>query len=291
MTTLPVMKAPLRLMCVLAHPDDESMGFGGTLVQYAAEGVETYLVTATRGERGWFGKPEDYPGPTQLGKTREAELRSAARLLGLREVVLLDYIDGDLDEADPEEVIGQIAHHIRRVRPDVVLTFGHDGGYGHPDHIAICQFATAAVIAAADEQGAREQGELPHRVSKLYYKAVGREMMAAYEAAFGDLVMQVDGQERRAPGWKDWLITTQLDTTEHWRQVWEAVSCHRSQLPCYQAVLDLPESYHREVWGLQQYYRVFSLVNGGRRTEHDLFEGLRDRASRSAEQPRLERVA
>jgi LmbE family N-acetylglucosaminyl deacetylase len=58
---------PLRLLCILAHPDDESLGLGGILAKYGAEGVETYLVTATRGEQGWFGPPEDNPGPTALG--------------------------------------------------------------------------------------------------------------------------------------------------------------------------------------------------------------------------------
>src|ERR1700730_16777376 len=83
----------LRLMCVLAHPDDESLGMGGVLAKYAAEGVETYLVTATRGERGWQDDPADNPGLSVLGKLREAELRAAAGILGLREVCFLDYID------------------------------------------------------------------------------------------------------------------------------------------------------------------------------------------------------
>lgn len=78
----------LKLMCVLAHPDDESLGTGGTLAKYAAEGIETYLVTATRGERGWKGDEQDNPGLEALGKTREAELLAAARVLGLREVKL-----------------------------------------------------------------------------------------------------------------------------------------------------------------------------------------------------------
>ena len=77
---------PLRLMCVLAHPDDESLGTGGTLAKYAAEGVETYLVTATRGERGRFGDNGEPPGPEVVGRTREAELRAAAKELGVREV-------------------------------------------------------------------------------------------------------------------------------------------------------------------------------------------------------------
>ena len=74
----------LKLMCILAHPDDESLGNGGILAKYAAEGVETYLVTATRGERGWFGDESDYPGLEALGKIREAELLAAARALGIR---------------------------------------------------------------------------------------------------------------------------------------------------------------------------------------------------------------
>lgn len=96
----------LRLLCVLAHPDDESMGTGGLLARYAAEGVATYLVCATRGERGWAGDPDAYPGPSVLGCTREAALRAAAATLGVREVTCLGYLDGELDQADAVEAIG-----------------------------------------------------------------------------------------------------------------------------------------------------------------------------------------
>ena len=144
------MNLPLRLMCVLAHPDDESLGMGGTLAKYAAEEIETYLVTATRGERGWFGDEKEYPGLEALGKIREAELLNATKELGICDVKFLDYIDGDLDQADPAEAVAKIVSHLRRVRPDVVITFDPNGAYGHPDHIAICQFTTAAVLAAAD---------------------------------------------------------------------------------------------------------------------------------------------
>src|SRR6185295_18699223 len=91
----------LRLMCVLAHPDDESLGTGGTLAKYAEEGVATYLVTATRGERGRFFDNAEHPGPDIVGRTREAELRAAAEELGIREVSFLDYEDGGVDRADP----------------------------------------------------------------------------------------------------------------------------------------------------------------------------------------------
>ncbi len=117
----------LKLMCVLAHPDDESLGTGGILAKYATEEVETYLVTATRGERGWFGDESDYPGLEALGKIREAELLAAASVLGIRRVDFLDYIDGDLDQASPAEAVAKIVGHLRRVRPDVVVTFDPTG--------------------------------------------------------------------------------------------------------------------------------------------------------------------
>jgi LmbE family N-acetylglucosaminyl deacetylase len=175
-----------RLMCVLAHPDDESLGTGGTLAKYAAEGVATYLVTATRGERGRFGDSKESPGPAIVGRTREAELRAAATELGLREVSFLDYEDGTLDQADPVEAIGKIASHLRRVRPHVVITFGPDGAYGHPDHIAVSQFTTAAIVAAADA----------HQVSKLYQMQWDEKKWAAYQTAFRDMKTTIDGVAR-----------------------------------------------------------------------------------------------
>ena len=115
------MSDALKLMCVLAHPDDESLGNGGILAKYAAEGIKTYLVTATRGERGWFGDEREYPGPEALGKLRENELLDAAEMLDIGYVDFLDYIDGDLDQAHPAEVIAKIVGHIRHVRPDSEL--------------------------------------------------------------------------------------------------------------------------------------------------------------------------
>ncbi|MCK6624061.1 MAG: PIG-L family deacetylase [Anaerolineae bacterium] len=123
---------PLNLMCILAHPDDESLATGGILAKYAAAGVQTYLVMATRGERGWTGPAAKYPGPQVLGRLREAELRAATHTLGLREVIFLDYQDGELDQADSTEAIGKIVTQLRRLRPEVVVTLDPQGIYGHP---------------------------------------------------------------------------------------------------------------------------------------------------------------
>lgn len=265
----------LKIMCVLAHPDDESLGTGGILAKYAAENVETYLITATRGERGWFGDPQDYPGPKALANTREIELRCAAEALNLQEVQILGYLDGELDQADSHKVIGQIVSHVRRVQPQVVVTFGPEGAYGHPDHIAISQFTTAALIAAADPNYKIAEDERPHRVAKLYYLVTTQEYMEAYQQVFGELILNIDGQERRPVGWESWAITTRVETGSYWQQVWKAISCHRSQLPGYQKLQNLPATLHRSLWEYQTFYRAYSLVNGGRQMEDDLLEGLR----------------
>ena len=265
----------LKLMAVLAHPDDESLGIGGILAKYAAEGIETALVTATRGERGWFGDELANPGLEALGQMREAELRAAAKVLGIRSVDFLNYIDGELDQADPTEVIAKIVGHLRRVKPHVVVTFGPDGSYGHPDHIAISQFTTAAIIEAASPDALYCRDLTPHRVTKLYYMAPTRDLLEVYQFVFGDLVMTIDGIERRGVGWLDWQITTSVDTLTYWPTVWRAVCCHQTQLPAYTLLERLPEEKHQALWGCQTYYRTFSLVNGGRTIENDVFEGLR----------------
>ncbi len=113
-------------------------------------------------------------------------------------------------------MVGAIASHIRRVRPDVVVTFGPDGAYGHPDHIAISQFTSAAVAAAGSDSfaGKGDDAGPAHLVSKLYYIAWPETTWRGYEAAFRKLVSTVDGVERQAVPWPDWAITTTIDTRQ-----------------------------------------------------------------------------
>ena len=254
----------LRLMCVLAHPDDESLGTGGTLAKYASEGIGTYVVTATRGEKGRYGD-EPSPGPAVVGPAREAELRAAARELGVREVTVLGYPDGGLAGVDTAAATAAIADEIRRVAPHVVITFGPDGAYGHPDHIAISQLATAAIVEASPA----------HRVSKLYFIAWSAAKWDAYQTALRRLVYRADGQERQAVPWQDWAITTTLDTSAVTGTVWRAVSCHRTQMSIYRSLGTLPPQQHHQLWGSQQFYRAFSRVALPGGVETDLFEGLR----------------
>ena len=260
-------------MCIAAHPDDESFGMGGTLAKYASEGVETSILMATRGERGRYGLAAESPGPEIVGATRTKELLAAAALLGVTRVDFLNYMDAELDQVVPDAIIAAIARHIRLEKPQVVITFGPEGGYGHPDHIAISQFATAAIVRAADP--AFETPGLPqHSVLKLYYIAWPLSKWTVFQTVFKKLISTVDGVQRVATPCPDWQVTTRLDTTAYWPTAWEAILCHKTQVAIYGNLEKLTPVQHRILWGQQEYYRVFSLVNGGRKPETDLFEGI-----------------
>ncbi len=266
----------LKLLAVFAHPDDESMGMGATLAKYSAEGVETHLVCASRGERGWFGSEEENPGLERLGQLRTVELENAVRELGMKSLHFLNYIDGEVDQANHAEIIGKIVTHIRRIKPQVVVTFPHDGNYGHPDHIAIGQFTSAAIVCAADSTY-KDAEDLPsHRVSKLYFMVDGESFVNLIAPFMGDMTFPVDDQVRGEVAWKEWMITTRIEMSDHCRAAWRAIQCHKSQLATLGALAEMHEDAAVAVLAMQgTFYRAFSLVNGGRKVETDFFEGIR----------------
>ena len=166
-----------KLLAIYAHPDDESFGSGGMLAKYAAEGASVGLVCATNGEMGEISDP-DLASSDTLGDVRIAELKCAAEALGVTELVLLGYRDSGMaetaDNEDPrafanapdDEIVARLVGIIRRVRPDVVVTFDPTGGYGHPDHVAVHNRTVAAFHAAGDRRSYRDEGEAwqPHRL-------------------------------------------------------------------------------------------------------------------------------
>ena len=266
----------LKLRAVFAHPDDESMGMGGTLAKYAAERVETHLICASRGERGWFGPEDQNPGLEKLGQLRTKELEACVKELGMTSLSFLNYIDGDVDTADYAEVIGKIVTHISKIKPQVVVTFPPDGNYGHPDHIAIGQFTSAAIVCTADSTYKDTENFSSHRVSKLYYMVDGESFINLIMPFIDDMTFPVDDQIRGEFPWKEWMITTRIDMAAHCITAWRAIQCHQSQLPTLGALAEMPEESASAVLAMQgTFYRAFSLVNGGRNIESDLFEGVR----------------
>ena len=269
-------KNKLRLLAVFAHPDDESMGMGGTLAKYSAEGVETYYVCASRGERGWFGPEAQNPGLERLSHLRTQELENAVKELGMHGLYFLDYLDGEVDTANYVEVIGKIVAHIRRIQPQVVVTFPPDGNYGHPDHIAIGQFTQAAIICSADSSYHAAGNLSAHRVSKLYYMVDSENFINLVALFLSTLTFPVAAQIRGEVPWTEWLITTRIDMVEYCHTAWRAIQCHKSQLSTLGALAEMHAEAAAAVLALQgTFYRAFSLVNGGRKLETDLFEGLR----------------
>ncbi len=176
----------LTLLSVLAHPDDESFGMGGTLASYAARGVQVHLICATRGEAGSLDA-DCLDGFASIAERRESELRCATQVLGLTQVHFLGYRDsgmpGSPDNDHPNALVGQpveqvaaaVAHLMRQVRPQVVLTFDPIGGYKHPDHIAIHRATRLAFKLAGDPAFADEYP--PYQPQKLYFHIIPKRML------------------------------------------------------------------------------------------------------------------
>lgn len=172
------------LLAVLAHPDDESFGLGGTLALYSHRGYDTYLVCATRGEAGTVDK-EHLNGYKDTAELRTDELKRAANHLGLKEVIFLGYRDsgmpGMADNKHPDaqiahsidEVAGRVVKYIRSLQPDVVLTFDPIGGYKHPDHIHIHK-ATVLAFEKADDASFHPEAGIPFKPRALYFQVFPR---------------------------------------------------------------------------------------------------------------------
>ncbi len=174
------------LLAVLAHPDDETFGMGGTLALYAEKGCDVYLICATRGEVGTVD-PEYMQGFKDIAELRESELRCAASKLGLKDVFFLDYRDsgmpGTPDNQHPnaqvmhsvDEVAGKVVKYIRELQPEVVLTFDPIGGYRHPDHIHIHK-ATVLAFEKADDASFHPEAGAPFKPGRLYFHTIPRKL-------------------------------------------------------------------------------------------------------------------
>lgn len=178
---------PKVILAVLAHPDDESFGLGGTLALYARKGYDTYLVCATRGEAGTLD-PEHLNGYKDTAELRTNELMRAAKILGLKEVFFLGYRDSGMPGTDEnkhpdaqinhsiEEVAGKVVKYIRELKPEVVITFDPIGGYKHPDHIHIHK-ATVLAFEKADDPSFHPEAGAPFKPRALYFQVFPRRAL------------------------------------------------------------------------------------------------------------------
>jgi LmbE family N-acetylglucosaminyl deacetylase len=178
---------PKTILAVLAHPDDETFGLGGTLALYARKGYDTYYVCATRGEAGTLDA-EYLDGFKDTAELRTNELMRAAKILGLKEVFFVDYRDSGMPGTEEnkhpdaqinhsiDEVAGKVVKYIRELKPDVVITFDPIGGYKHPDHIHIHK-ATVLAFEKANDASFHPEAGSPYKPRALYFQVFPRRIL------------------------------------------------------------------------------------------------------------------
>jgi LmbE family N-acetylglucosaminyl deacetylase len=274
------------ILAAFAHPDDEAFGTGGTLACYASEGVKVVLVCATRGEAGEISDPA-LATPANLGKVREEELRCAADNMGIAELVFLDYRDsgmaGTAENQDPrafinapaEQVVRKLVAVIRRVKPQVVTTFEPNGGYGHPDHIAIHMHTVAAFHAAADPQRYPELGA-PWQADRLFYTAIPRSFflqMRTELQELGEDTSDFDRFEAEGFGWPDDQVNVTMEVASTVDSKWDALECHRTQFGPGNLFRRLPDDRVKRLMSHEHFALAWPEPQPGMQLP-DLFSGL-----------------
>ena len=267
----------LGLLAIFAHPDDESLAMGGTLARYSHAGVEVSLVCATRGEWGSISDPA-LATRENLAQVREGELRAACQVLGISQLHFLDCPDSDVNHTDWPEVEEKIVRHIRKLRPDVIVTFGPDGLYGHPDHIAVSTLVTAAFRSAGDAScytDQFEQGLHPHQASKLYYAQFPQNLAAELIASLSveHDAPQLWGFDPDSFGVPEDLITTRIDVGDAVLKRLRALRCHRTQLEADNVFSVIDDHTARRILSTE-YFRLVEPQTICEILEEDLFDNL-----------------
>jgi LmbE family N-acetylglucosaminyl deacetylase len=247
-------KKMLRLLCITAHPDDEAGGFGGTLLHYAGQGVETHVLCLTPGQAATHrggAKSDD-----ELAQIRRREFAASCKLLHVTSGTVLDYPDGKLYQQDFYSVVANLTGRVRQIRPHVVITMGPEGSItAHPDHSMASIFATMAVHWAGRTNRFPDQlqpGATPHLVQKLYFGTAmfalqGRQPVALPPAS---VVIELSQEE--------------LDTKI------AAFKCHTSQAPLFPIFEDMVRRRGKQ----ELFHLAASSTPRKIEMEKDLFAGV-----------------
>jgi LmbE family N-acetylglucosaminyl deacetylase len=278
------------MLACFAHPDDEVYLIGGVLAASAARGVDVRLVCATSGEVGEIRQPGSATRET-LGEVRREELRRSCKNLGIQEPVLLGYRDsgmrGDPANANPasllsapaEEVVSRLVGEIRSFRPQVVLTYGPDGIYGHPDHITMGRHATAAFKLAGDPSAISRppHDDLPpFSPTRLFYGARPRgfRMDAAVRLRAAGVDVPLPTAEQGNVGVPREDIHIELDLSDYVEKKKESFRCHFTQLSPDSPHFRAPPEVVAVNLGREYYIRAYPPVEPGSTVPQDFFEGL-----------------
>lgn len=280
------------LLAVHAHPDDECLSTGGVLARYGTEGARTVLVTCTGGEVGEISDPS-LATPGNLGEVRVRELAESVRILSISRSVQLGYRDSGMagtddndnpasfQQADLEEATGRLVRVVREERPEVLLTYDANGGYGHPDHIRAHDVAVAAFSAAGDATRYPEAGE-PWAPKKLYYTVFFPRTRMRF---FADMLKShgipwpwgetPTDDVLESMGAPEEVVTTEIDVSTWVETKRNALLAHRTQIPPTWLFVSLPLEALRQLWAHEYFQRIEgpTATPAGER-ETDLFSGL-----------------
>lgn len=280
-----------RLLAVLAHPDDESFGLGGTLAKYAGEGVDVHVAIATDGTAG--SVIEEFTGrQSQLHEIRRAELEAASDVLGVT-LHRFDYPDsgylGDPRNEDPRvfanmdarEPTARVVRLIRELRPQVVITHDETGGYLHPDHIKAHEITRAAFFAAGDPNRFPEIAAGPYQPQRLFYTAFPRRWVKPYL-----LLSRLRGEDPTRMGRNEDIDITKLgrptddidvglNIFHYWDKKQEASAQHRSQGGGSGSGFAnwLPQWIQRRLLSTEYFIRAYPAELDGA-SDRDLFAGI-----------------
>ena len=280
----------LRMLVCFAHPDDEAFPVGGTLATYAARGVDIRLVCTTLGEEGEIRQPGSATRES-IAQVRHRELKCSCQALGIQGPIVLGYRDSGMAgteanahprafvNADGTEVVEQLVREMRRFRPHVVLTFGPDGLYGHPDHIAICKHTTVAFNQSGDPgffQEHLEAGLLPHTPLRLFYsvRPRGFRMEMALKLRQAGVDAPLPDTERQHDGVSLEQIHVEMDVSAQVERKVSCLLCHHTQMSLERPYWELPGDVVAGIIGREHFIRGYPPVEPGQHVPPDFFDGI-----------------
>ncbi len=281
----------LRMLACFAHPDDEAFPVGGTLATYAARGVDILLICTTSGEEGEIRQPEAATRET-LGQVRCRELRCSCEALGIREPIVLGYRDsgmaGSEANRDPRAyvnavgavVVERIVEEMRRFRPHVVLTFGSDGLYGHPDHIAISNHTTDAFHKAGNPAVSRDNlpwaGLSPYTPSRLFYsvRPRGFRMEMALKLRQAGVDAPLPEAQQNEQGIPLEQIHVEIDASANIDKKLSSLQCHHTQSSSQRPYHQMPLEVVADIIGREHFIRGYPAVAPGDQVPNDFFHGI-----------------
>ncbi|MCC7417141.1 MAG: PIG-L family deacetylase [Acidobacteria bacterium] len=251
------------VLAVFAHPDDESLACGGTLARLADSGARVVLICASRGDRGPAGDPA--PARPELGRARAQELRAAAAVLGVADLLILGHPDGNLRWAEVAPFHAELMIALRRFRPDAVLTFGDDGLYWHADHIGVHERTVTAIRSLGAGAPPLYCVTMPRGAMKAVVEAAHARGASPLASAFWGINPDAFGVSAEPPAFT-------VDVRPWIARKLAALRCHRTQFGPHNPLAWIDEDDARRWLGDEQFRRMepaaTSLLDGIGRPAH-----------------------